>query len=118
MRIQSAVLSLCFSFCALASPLADDPQFEPLLTKFLSGWNKHDAHLFAENFTMDAVISTVGGTRVQGREAIEKYLQPSFTGPTFKDSVYAATIKMSRLIGSDIAILDLDWEMTGALTRD
>lgn len=65
----------------------------------------------------DAVITTVGGTRVDGRR-MEKYMQPSFTGPTFKDSVYSATIKSARRIGQDIAVIDLDWEMTRARTRD
>jgi uncharacterized protein (TIGR02246 family) len=63
------------------------------------------------------VITTVDGTRADGR-GIEKYMQPSFTGPAFKDSVYSATIKSARRFGPDVAVFDLDWEMTGARNRD
>jgi uncharacterized protein (TIGR02246 family) len=108
-------ISSVFFHSLAAEP--DDAAFQPLLKTFLDSWNKHDAHAFAEIFTADAVITTVGANRVDGL-GIEKRMQPSFTGPTFKDSVYSATIKSARRFGPDLAVLDLDWEMTGARKRD
>ena len=54
------------------------------------------------------LITTVGGTRVQGRGEIEKYLQPRFTSPVFGESIYSASITSARLVRPDFAILDLD----------
>lgn len=113
-----ALLGLFLMLSCHASPQSEDSQFGPLVATFLDTWNKHDAHAFAGIFAVDAVVTTVGGTRTHGREELEKHMQPSFTGPVFKDSVYSATIKSSRLISADVAILDLDWEMNGARTRD
>jgi uncharacterized protein (TIGR02246 family) len=118
MRTMLGAVCLCLWFCPGASAASDDSQFRPLLAAFLDGWNKHDPHAFAAIFATDAVVTTVGGNRVEGREALETYMRPSFTGPMFKDSVYSAEIKTARQIGPDIAVLDLDWEMTGARNRD
>ena len=63
------------------SAQTDDAPFRQLLQTFLESWNKHDAHAFAEIFSTDALITTVGGTRVRGRGEIEKYLQPRFDKP-------------------------------------
>jgi uncharacterized protein (TIGR02246 family) len=112
-----ALLCICSALCHSLSAETDDASFQPLLKSFLDSWNKHDAHAFAEIFTSDAVITTVGANRVDGL-GIEKRMQPSFTGSTFKDSVYSATIKSARRFGPDLAVLDLDWEMTGARRRD
>src|SRR5215475_3074552 len=101
-----AALSLWCMLCICASPQPDRAQFQPLVTSFLDSWNKHDPHAFAQIFASDAVVTTVGGTRIQGPQDLEKYMQPSFTGPVFKDSVYSASIKFSRLLGPDVAVLD------------
>ena len=112
-----ALLGISSVLCHSLSAQTDDASFQPLLKSFLDSWNKHDAHAFAGIFTPDAVITTVGANRADGL-GIEKRMQPSFTGPTFKDSVYSATIKSARRLGPDLAVLDLDWEMTGARRRD
>ena len=118
MRCYLVALIFCVTFCSSAAPEPDNSQFRPLLTAFLDSWNRHDAHAFAANFASDAVVTTVGGTRVEGREPLEKYMQPSFSGTAFKDSTYSANIRIARLLRSDLAVLDLDWEMAGARGRD
>jgi uncharacterized protein (TIGR02246 family) len=111
------VLSISLMFCRPVSAETGDAAFRPLLKTFLDTWNRHDARAFAEIFTEDALITTVGGTRVEGR-GIERYMQSSFTGPAFQDSVYSASIRSARQFGPNLAVLDLDWEMTGARSRD
>jgi uncharacterized protein (TIGR02246 family) len=114
---SATLLSVCWCFLA-AGQESPPSEFQPLVTTFLSSWNKHDAHAFTQLFDTDAVIITVGGTRVQGPSAIENYMQGLFTGASFQKSVYAATIILGRRISPDVAIIDLSWEMTGALFRD
>jgi uncharacterized protein (TIGR02246 family) len=114
----TAALIVLLTICAYASPDSVDGQFRPVLATFHETWNGHDARAFAAMFAADGLITTVGGTRIQGREQIERYLQPLFTGPIFKDSTHEATIKSARLVSPDIAIIDLDWGMTGARSRD
>jgi uncharacterized protein (TIGR02246 family) len=114
----TAVLIVLLTFCTHALSDSFDEQFRPVLAAFHKTWNGHDARAFAAMFAADGLITTVGGTRIQGREQIERYLQPLFTGPIFKDSTHEATMKSARLVSPDIAIIDLDWEMTGARSRD
>lgn len=58
------------------------------------------------------------GDHVHGRAAIEAKLHPSFTGPIFKDSTYSGSIRMVRYLQKDVAIVDVDWNMTGARSAD
>ena len=117
MRRLLALCSLLSTGVFSVAQKSASPEFQPVLSAFLSSWNKHDAHAFSQMFDEDGVITAVGGTRVEGPAAIEKYLQGLFTG-SFKDSVYTATIIQARRISQDVGIVDLGWEMTGALRRD
>jgi uncharacterized protein (TIGR02246 family) len=116
---SAIVLCVCLSACSLAAGQESaGSEFQPLVTAFLSSWNKHDPRAFTQLFDTDGVIITVGGTRVQGPAEIEKYMEGLFTGASFQKSVYSATITLGRRISPEVGIIDLAWEMTGALFRD
>jgi len=69
-------------------------------------------------FSSDADLTDWRGQHVRGRAAIEAKFHPTFSGPVFKDSLCLGKVRMIRLLRPNIAIVDIDWEMTGARSAD
>jgi uncharacterized protein (TIGR02246 family) len=117
MRIaaKTIVLFLSLMRCIQA---AEDTGIQSLLGQFLESWNRHDAHEFSLVFSTDADLTDWRGEHVHGRAAVEAKMRPSFAGPIFKDSTYSGRIRMVRYLRPDIAIVDVDWDMTGARSAD
>jgi len=85
--------------------------------RFLDAWNMHDAHSFAMTFTEDADFTNVAGVHAQGRANVESFHAPVFA-TVFKDSHQTAKIRSIRFLTPQLAAVDVDWEMTGAKSRD
>jgi uncharacterized protein (TIGR02246 family) len=81
----------------------------------MDAWNRHDAHAVAELFSEDADFTNVRGTHVRGRTAVEAFLVPIFAG-AFKESHLKGGLRSLRFLMPDVAMADIDWEMTGATT--
>jgi len=80
----------------------------------LMAWNQHDAHALAALFAEDADFTNWRGTHARGRKAVEVLRAPLFTSAVFKDSHQTCQLRRVRFLKPDIAITDVDWEMTGA----
>jgi uncharacterized protein (TIGR02246 family) len=105
------------TFAAMGSPLdneADKSTIEALVAKFNDAWNRHDAHALAALFAEDADFTNVRGDHADGRKAIEDMHAPLFAGFVFKDSHLTGELRSVRFLKPDIAVADVDWEMTGA----
>jgi len=85
-----------------------------LSQRFVAGWNRHDAHLFASAFAADADFTNVRGVGVSGRDNIEKFHAEVFER-FFMHSHQSAQIQKIRYLNADIAVVDVRWQMTGAL---
>ena len=85
--------------------------------RFLAGWNAHDAHVFASAFAPDADFTNVRGVSASGRENIEQFHAQAFQD-MFMQSHQSAEVKKIRFLKPDVAVVDVRWEMTGALTPD
>jgi uncharacterized protein (TIGR02246 family) len=85
--------------------------------RFLAGWNAHDAHVFASAFAPDADFTNVRGVGVSGRENIEKFHAQAFQ-KMFMQSHQTAEVKKIRFLKPDVAVVDAEWKMTGALGPD
>jgi uncharacterized protein (TIGR02246 family) len=96
----------------------DKPAIEAVIVRFMDAWNQHDAHAFAALFTEDADFTNVRGTHAQGRKGVEEFHAPLFTGPVFKDSHQTGQLRGVRFLKPDVAVADIDWEMTGAKTPE
>ena len=97
---------------------ADKTAINAVITdRFLAGWNTHDAHLFASAFALDADFTNVRGVSASGRENIEQFHAQAFQ-KMFMQSNQTAEVKKIRLMKPDVAVVDVRWEMTGALTAD
>jgi uncharacterized protein (TIGR02246 family) len=117
---RSLTLTVIFLFCITSSIRAaeDESGIQALWKQFLETWNRHDAHAFSLIFSPDADFTNWRGQHVSGRAVIEERMHPMFSGPIFKDSVCSGKVRMIRFLRPDIAIVDIDWEMTGARSAD
>src|ERR1700733_4371938 len=88
-----------------------------LTDRFLAGWNAHDAHVFASAFAEDADFTNVRGLSVSGRYQIELFHAQAFQ-KMFMHSHQSAEVKKARFLKPDVAVVDVRWEMTGALTPE
>jgi uncharacterized protein (TIGR02246 family) len=95
----------------------DETAIRALVAAFVDAWNKHDTHAFAETFAEDADFTNVRGDSAHGRKAIEDFHAPMFA-TRFKNSHQTADDVKIRLLSSDIASVDIRWEMTGATEPD
>ncbi len=101
-----------------ADHAADEAAINALITaRFLSGWNTHDAHVFASAFAPDADFTNVRGVSASGRENIERFHAQAFR-KMFMQSHQTAEVKKIRFLKPDVAVVDVRWEMTGALSPD
>jgi uncharacterized protein (TIGR02246 family) len=95
---------------------ADKAAINAVITdRFLAGWNTHDAHLFASAFAPDADFTNVRGVGASGRENIEQFHSQVFQ-KMFMQSHQTAEVKRIRFLKPDVAVVDVRWEMTGALS--
>ena len=115
-------MALGFSLSAEANvgadQAADKAAINAVLTdRFLAGWNAHDAHVFASAFAPDADFTNVRGASASGRENIEQFHAQAFQ-TMFMQSHQSAEVKKIRFLKPDVAVVDVRWEMTGALSPD
>ncbi len=97
---------------------ADKAAISAVITdRFLAGWNTHDAHLFASAFAADSDFTNVRGVGASGRENIEKFHAQAFQ-KMFMQSHQTAEVKRIRFLKPDVAVVDVRWEMTGALSPE
>jgi uncharacterized protein (TIGR02246 family) len=95
----------------------DEQAIRKLVTDFIDAWNQHDAHAFAQTFTEDADFTNVRGDSAHGRKAVEDFHAPMFA-TRFKNTHQTSSDVSIRFLSSDIASVDIHWEMTGATEPD
>ena len=106
------------------APKADDVtigyeeyQIHEMVQDAMDAWNRHDVGAFIRVYAEDADLTTVTGTTVRGPEAIHDHHAQIFETIFKKSHITAGEIKV-RFLSSDIASVDVRWEMTGALEWD
>ena len=122
-KLGLAVL-LLFSFSAGVSWAqmpsnrdADSAAIKQCVAAWEDAWNHHDAHATAMRYVEDGDFSSTTGIPSHGWKELESHYNEIFT--TFlKDAQRTDTVKSIRFLGPDIASVDIDWQMTGARTRD
>ena len=99
-----------------AEPSATDrAAFVGLVETFATAWNAHDAHAFAAIFAPDADFTNILGDHARGRDKVEAFHAPLFAG-IFKLSHLNSAIRSVRMLTPDLAEVDVDWDMIGAMT--
>jgi uncharacterized protein (TIGR02246 family) len=110
--------SACPSWAQMHSNMdADSAAIKQCVAAWEDAWNRHDAHATATAYVEDGDFSSTTGIPSHGWKELEAHYNEIFT--TFlKDAHRTDTVKSIRFLGPDIASVDIDWQMTGARTRD
>jgi uncharacterized protein (TIGR02246 family) len=95
----------------------DRAAIEQTVANFMAAWNTHDVHALAASFTEDNDFTNAFGDHTQGRAPIEATYGPMLQG-VFKETRQTGHIRIIRFLSSNLASVDVDWEMTGAKNPD
>ena len=96
---------------------ADSAAIKQCVAAWEDAWNNHDAHATATRYVEDGDFSSTTGVPSHGWKELEDHYTEIFT--TFlKDAHRTDTVKSIRFLTPEIASVDIDWQMTGAKTRD
>ena len=118
----TALLLLTFSAASSRAQMpskmdADSAAIKQCVAAWEDAWNKHDAHATAMRYVEDGDFSSTTGIPSHGWKDLESHYNEIFT--TFlKDAQRTDTVKSIRFLTPEIASVDIDWQMTGARTRD
>ncbi len=96
---------------------ADSAAIKQCVAAWEDAWNRHDAHATATAYVEDGDFSALRAFRATAWKDLEAHYNEIFT--TFlKDAHRTDTVRNIRFLTPDIAAVDIDWQMTGAKTRD
>ena len=96
---------------------AESAAIKQCVAAWEDAWNRHDAHATAVAYVEDGDFSSTTGVPSHGWKELEAHYNEIFT--TFlKDAHRTDTVRSIRFLRPDIASVDIDWQMTGARTRD
>ena len=117
-------ISLCLVFSSAlmwaqmaANSDADSAAIKQCVAAWEDAWNRHDAHATATAYVEDGEFSSTTGVPSHGWKELEAHYNEIFT--TFlKDAHRTDTVRSIRFLTPEIATVDIDWQMTGAKTRD
>ncbi len=95
-------------------PPREETDVKQLVQQLQEAWNAHDAKAFAAPFAADADYVVINGTKIKGREEIEKGHAGIFA-TIYKDSHNVATIRGIRFLRQDVAIIHVEWNLEHSL---
>jgi uncharacterized protein (TIGR02246 family) len=96
---------------------ADSAGIKQCVANWETAWNNHDAHATALAYVEDGDFSSTTGIPSHGWKELEAHYNEIFT--TFlKDARRTDQVRSIRFLTPEIATVDIDWQMSGAKTRD
>ena len=106
---------------AIASPQADQASdtkaIREVEAQWQDAWNRHDISALADLFTDDADFVTVIGRWCKGKKDFHDY-HVLLHKVMFKDSVWNTTDTHVRFLNPDLAIVHVNWTITGDRNAD
>jgi uncharacterized protein (TIGR02246 family) len=87
-------------------------EIEALVHSMVVAWDSGDAAAFSKHFGLNGTFTNVNGTHFDGRAAFEERHRAIFAGP-FKGSTLKMVTRRTQLIRPDVAIVDVDCEVSG-----
>jgi uncharacterized protein (TIGR02246 family) len=93
----------------------DEAAVRALEARQPEAWNKHDGKAYANLFTENGDCVNIVGWWWKGRAEIEKKLTDAFVY-VFKESTLTITNVDVRFLTPDVAVVHVQWTMTGART--
>lgn len=105
--------------CALGAPArtqtagGDDALLRENVRQLEAGWNSKSGAAFAKPFAEDADYVVINGMQIKGREAIAQGHQRIFD-TVFKDSVISLSVKQTRMLRADVAVVHVSAHLKSA----
>jgi uncharacterized protein (TIGR02246 family) len=91
---------------------ADSVSIATIIANLDSAWAHGDADRWAADFADDAEFINILGMVMTNKQAMRDRHYQIFTG-VFKGSRYQSALRRVRFLGNDVAIADVDIEVTG-----
>jgi uncharacterized protein (TIGR02246 family) len=121
MRLVLLTLALCVfvshGYAAKNTTAKDEAAIRTLADQMTTFWNTHSTKEMAALWTTEGTFIGPTGKTATGRTEIEKFFTDEHT-TTFKDSKATFTVGTIQWIKSDVAFVDLDMTVTGAVGTD
>jgi uncharacterized protein (TIGR02246 family) len=115
--VMLLLTALGWSHAGMAEPIVytqDAKEVEELVAAETDAWNRGDAKAYAARFADDGGFTNVIGKVYYGRQAFEERHAELFE-TIYKGSVLKQSIGKLRFVRPDVAIVDIDVELTGFL---
>lgn len=93
-------------------PNADEVRIRQIIQEQQDGWNRGSAKDYAASFQAEGSFTIITGTIYRSRTALEARMVEIFS-TIYKDSKVANRIQTIRFIRPDVAVVDLETEVTG-----
>jgi uncharacterized protein (TIGR02246 family) len=116
MTIRRNVIPINTNSSEADMPAADDTEIQRLIGELTDAWKRGDAKAYGARFLSDATFTNVNGEFYVGREAFDRRHAEVFGG-VFRYTALAMTINKLRFIRPDVAIADIDTEVSGSRLR-
>jgi uncharacterized protein (TIGR02246 family) len=117
-RIVLAALATAFMFVNPATKQANEMEIRKVGDDFSNAWNRHDAKAMSEFFAPDGDLMNPRGRTAKGRGEIEALYREDHAG-FMRNSVMKITGAPSiRFVEPEVAFVDSDVEVSGALNPD
>jgi uncharacterized protein (TIGR02246 family) len=97
-------------------PAADEDDIQTLIDTLTNAWKRGDAKAYGARLMPEATFTNVNGEFYVGREAFDRRHAEVFSG-VFRGTTLAMTINKLRFVRPDVAIADIDTELSGAQLR-
>jgi uncharacterized protein (TIGR02246 family) len=118
-RMLVATLAVVFLFAGPAPKQSNETEIQKRLDEFAAAWNAHDAKAMAALFAADADVMNPTGRMSKGRAEIEANYETDHTTGINRMATFKMTGPASiRFIEPEIALVDVDADVTGAMNPD
>jgi uncharacterized protein (TIGR02246 family) len=95
---------------------ADERDIRILIDELTGAWKRGDAKAYGARVMPEATFTNVNGEFYVGREAFDRRHAEVFRG-VFRGTTLALAINRLRFVRPDVAIADIDAEVSGAQLR-
>jgi uncharacterized protein (TIGR02246 family) len=97
-------------------PASDQGEIQALLDELNDAWKRGDASAYGARFLPDGTFTNVNGEFYLGREEFHRRHADVFRG-IFRGTALAMTMNTLRFVRPDVAVADIDAEVSGSQLR-
>ena len=97
-------------------PTAGESEIQKLIDELTDAWKRGDAKAYGARVMPEVTFTNVNGEFYVGREEFDRRHAAVF-GSVFRGTALAMTINKLRFVRPDVAIADIDTELSGARLR-